>query len=272
MENKLQNYIQKHILRHLTKSLILFFSVTLFTSCFVDDDTNEICTEDCTEFKGQLRTEDGRPIAGADINLEYTSSHIFLSAVRRIATTTTDKNGFYKILAFLRDNEIEKGSNGNLGLYFDVNQISNALPNNYLKPKTTFTSNGRVIDAFKAKVFFHQIYNRDTILENDFIAPMKGKIQIKIDDFTPIVENDYFYATIIYDYSFLNPVWEFRQSRDYNSIRLINKTSNFVFNYETILNGDTRINIQKSKNGITTYSDTIIKLSSPNLTTIELKY
>lgn len=252
--------------------LFIGFTIFCFTSCFVDDDTCEICTEDCTEFRGQLTTEDGNPIAGVDIHLEYVSSHIFLSAVRKIATTTTDKNGFYTILAFLQDNEIEKGNNGEIGIYFNVNQVSDLIPDSYLKPITTFKQNDRVIDAFKSKVFFYQLSKRDTILTNNFIAPKKGRIQIKIDDFTPIKENDYFYVTVDYNYSFFNPQWSFRHNFDLNSIRLNEPTTNFISNFETTLNDKITLRLQKKKDNILTFKDSILTLSSTDLKVISLTY
>ena len=116
------------------KSIICLFSILLLlTSCFVDDDSCEPCLEDCTEFKGQITTADGKGVSGLRMSVKFIETNIFLSAVRIITTTKTDENGYYEMSGYLRDYEVQ--GSYNLELSFEIENANKIISNDFLKPK-----------------------------------------------------------------------------------------------------------------------------------------
>ena len=248
------------------KYTLCLLAIILLTSCFVYDDTCEICTENCTEFKGQIKTVDGQGIEGINLTLEYNASAIFLAAKRIIANTTTDKDGFYSIVAYLEDHEIAEESIGKFEMFFDIHKVNNSISDTYLKPTTIFTNNSR------PTAYYYNIRKRDTIYTNRFIVPKKGKLSIKLKNFSPIIAEDYFTVNVYSSYTFFCKGWT--SYRPYGGVekKAVANQTETILNTETILDGDVTVRITKRKNGVIESTDQIIILNSNTVLNLEFDY
>jgi len=245
------------------KYLILL--TLIFTSCFTtDDDTDLICTENCNTFSGQIITVDNKGISNIKLVLTYKVAAELSGYKRIIGETFTDKNGFYNISVFLEDNELGENSHGVFSLTLDSDKISNSLTDEYLKPNTSLSENT------KPEVIYYSIEERNLRFTNNFIIPKKGNIRIKLNNYTPIIEGDYFKASIKYDYSFLNDNWTTYQP--YDGIYGFAEGNQTIINAETILNGNIRIQITKEKNGMFENTEQEVELNNSNVYELDFEY
>ena len=245
------------------KYLILL--TLIFTSCFTtDDDTDLICTENCNAFSGQIITADNKGISNIKLVLTYKVAAELSGYKRIIGETFTDKNGFYNISVFLEDNELGENSQGVFSLTLDSDKISNSLTDEYLKPNTSLSENTKPI------VIYYSIEERNLRFTNNFIIPKKGNIRIKLNNYTPIIEGDYFKASIKYDYSFLNDNWTTYQP--YDGIYGFAEGNQTIINAETILNGNIRIQITKEKNGMFENTEQEVELNNSNVYELDFEY
>jgi hypothetical protein len=245
------------------KYLILL--TLIFTSCFTtDDDTDLICTENCNAFSGQIITADNKGISNIKLVLTYKVAAELSGYKRIIGENFTDKNGFYNISVFLEDNELGENSQGVFSLTLDSDKISNSLTDEYLKPNTSLSENT------KPEVIYYSIEERNLRFTNNFIIPKKGNIRIKLNNYTPIIEGDYFKASIKYDYSFLNDNWTTYQP--YDGIYGFAEGNQTIINAETILNGNIRIQITKEKNGMFENTEQEVELNNSNVYELNFEY
>ena len=245
------------------KYLILL--TLIFTSCFTtDDDIELICTENCNAFSGQIITADNKGISNIKLVLTYKVAAELSGYKRIIGETFTDKNGFYNISVFLEENELGENSQGVFSLTLDSDKISNSLTDEYLKPNTSLSENT------KPKVIYYSIEERNLRFTNNFIIPKKGNIRIKLNNYTPIIEGDYFKASIKYDYSFLNDNWTTYQP--YDGIYGFAEGNQTIINAETILNGNIRIQITKEKNGMFENTEQEVELNNSNVYELNFEY
>jgi len=245
------------------KYLILL--TLIFASCFTtDDDTDLVCTENCNTFKGKIKTIDNKGIENIKLILTYKVGAELSGYTRIIGEAWTDANGFYEISVFLEENELGENSQGIFSLTLDYDKISNSLTDEYLKPNVSLTENT------KPKVIYYSIAERNLLFTNNFIVPKKGNIKIKLNNYNPIIGEDYFKASIKYDYSFLNDNWTTYQPYD-GIYGLANGTSTII-NAEKILNGNIRIQITKEKNGVFENIEQEVELNNSNVYELEFEY
>tara|TARA_R110001606_G_scaffold55260_1_gene134803 strand:- start:134 stop:931 length:798 start_codon:yes stop_codon:yes gene_type:complete len=248
---------------------LCIISISL-TSCFVQDDSDEICIENCTEFKGQIKTVDNKSVAGLTIFLEFIETNIFLSSVRRIATATTDKNGFYNIAASLKDYEIDNGGIGQLELNFNIADVNNIVSDAYLKPELQTDVGLKYLNQSYVK--FYNLNKRDTILTNNFIVPKKGNLSVKLKNFSPILEDDYFSVNVRYSYSFFSDHWNSYTPSKKGQKMALEGVQETIFNIETILNGNVIVLIIKKKNGIREEIKEVVNLTSTDIYNLKFDY
>jgi hypothetical protein len=243
----------------------LILVTLIFASCFTtDDDTDLTCTEDCNTFKGEIKTVDEKGIANIKLILTYKVGAELSGYKRIIGEAYTDSNGFYEISVFLKENELGENSQGFFSLTLDSDKISNSLTDEYLKPSISLSENT------KPKVIYYSIVERNLLFTNNFIVPKKGNIRIKLNNYSPIIETDYFKASIKYDYSFLNDNWTTYQP--YDGIYVLAEGLSTIINAETILNGNIRIQITKEKNGVFENIKQELELSNSNVYELNFEY
>ena len=237
----------------------------ILTSCFTtDDDTDVICTENCNTFKGQIKTVDHKGIANIKLVLTYNVGAELSGYKRIIGEAYTDINGFYEISVYLKDKELGENSAGYFVLTLDADEISNSLTDEYLKPNTSILKNTN------PEVIYYTITERNLLFTNNFIVPKKGTIKIKLNKYTPIIETDYFKASIKYDYSFLNDNWSTYQP--YDGIYGLAEGISTTINTETILNGPIRIQITKEKNGVFENMEQEVQLTNSDVYELDFDY
>ena len=246
------------------KKYLFLFTLILVACSKTDDDTNLVCTANCNTFSGQIKTVDNVGIPNIKLTLDYYIG-TELSAYRRIiGETMTDQNGFYEMSVFIEDDELGESSQGYFSLTLDSDKISDVLHNEYLKPKVILSENT------KPEVIYYSILERNLTFENDFIIPKKGNVRIKLNNFNPIADGDYFKANVKYSYSFLNDNWTTYQP--WEGIYGFADENPTILNAQTILNGTVRVQITKQKNGIIENSQQEFELDNPNIYELEFEY
>lgn len=245
------------------KFIALFFVCLFLNSCYTtENDSKKNCIENCTTFSGQIKTVDGIGIPKVKLTLDYHIGQELSSYTRIIGKATTDQNGFYEISVFIKDNELGESSPGYFTLALDPEKINNSLPDEYLKPNEPFERDPRII--------YYSIIDRNEILENDFIIPKKGNVKIKLKNFTPIIEGDYFNARVYYNYTFLSGNWSYISP--YYGIYVEAKENPSILDFETVLNDTIKVLVNKKKNGVLENSLQQVILDSPTVYELELEY
>ena len=245
------------------KFLIFILFCVVLVSCYIsDDDTNKNCIENCTIFSGQVKTVDEIGIPNVKLTLDYHIGGELSSYTRIIGKTKTDQNGFYEMSVYIKDKELGETSPGYFTLTLDPEKINSSLPEEYLKPN--------IVSEFKPEVNYYSISERNVTFENNFIIPKKGNISIKLKNFAPIMEGDFFNTGVSYNYSFLSGSWTNYQPFGGFSI---GATANpTVLNCETILNGPIKIRVSKKKNGVFEIIEQEVVLDNPNVYELEFDY
>lgn len=243
---------------------ILFLLTLVLVSCSkTDDDTNLVCSENCNTFSGQIITVDNVGIPNIKLKLDYYIRTELSAYQRIIGETTTDQNGYYEMSVFIEDNELGTSSHGYFRLTLDSDKISNVLTNEYLKPNVIFGNT-------KPEVIYYSILERNITFENDFVIPKKGNVRIKLNNFNPIAEGDYFKVGIEYSYGLLNDNWTaYHPWQGFYGWADENPT---IINAQTILNGIIRVQVTKQKNGIIENSQQEFELDNPSIYELEFDY
>jgi hypothetical protein len=159
------------------KKVILLFMSILFLSCEeIDNDTNIVCTENCTHIEGQILTKDQLPVKNVELIVSFQKSTGTNSIyTRKIAKSKTDVNGHYSMDFYLKDEELGE-SFGSLEIYMKQNTIASK----YFYPNRFNLFEGLNINY------------RNISLTKNIYLPTKKDIKVKLQNFTPIQNGDYF--------------------------------------------------------------------------------
>lgn len=161
-----------HIIK--LRVIVLLICPLLLQSCWAEDDSdlNAHCFSDCTTIEGTFTTEDGT-IGIKNVQLEFSwsaSNPPGLVGVRRkIATSKTDENGYYRISFYADEREL---TSGRYAMEFHLPEDS------YLDPYHNYF-----------KLF--GIDQRDTLVKQNYHIPKKGAtLQVSITNPEAIPEGD----------------------------------------------------------------------------------
>jgi hypothetical protein len=159
------------------KKVILLFMSILFFSCEeINDDTNIVCTENCTHIEGQILTKDQLPVKNVELIVSFQkSTGTYSNYIRKIAKAKTDVNGYYNMDFYLKDEELGE-SFGGLEIYMKQNTIASK----YFYPNRFNLFEGLNIN------------DRNISLTKNIYLPTKKDIKVKLQNFTPIQNGDYF--------------------------------------------------------------------------------
>lgn len=159
------------------KKVILLFMSILFLSCEeIDNDTNIVCTENCTHIEGQILTKDQLPVKNVELIFCFQkSTGTYSIYTRKIAKAKTDVNGHYSMDFYLKDEELGE-SFGGLEIYMKQNTIASK----YFYPNRFNLFEGLNIN------------DRNISLTKNIYLPTKKDIKVKLQNFTPIQNGDYF--------------------------------------------------------------------------------
>jgi len=231
-----------------------FLIVFIIYSCSEQEEINTNCISDCTTFKGRIETVDHVGIPNVRVNLEHYSDNGVWVSIVDLGATFTDSEGYYNIDTFIEDKYLGYHYKQSFDLIINKSDIDDKISIKYLKPDEMLYRN--------PELTVYDIYKRDTIFTNDFIIPKKANLYIKLHNYEPITENDYFRAIVSFEYDYLCQDWNYEPIvYDTNAKDDLNPTT---FNFRTVLNDSTRVHIVKRKNGaIEVVKDTTIILTNP---------
>jgi len=250
----------------------LFFLFILFTivGCEKeDDDTNIVCTSDCTTISGHILTSGDLPLDGIKIQLKYIERGFLYYHSWLKRETTTDANGFYSISFNIKDNEIESFE-GAVSSYFELQiNLNNLDPDKYFllehisETDTSYYWNP-IISLKQNSEYYESLY-----------IPTKNYITVTLKNFRPTQENDHFEVQTFFPWGsesnesqMLNTKYGIISSGYDNFVA---RNENQTFRNIPVAKNDTNIvRIIKMKNGIASPEDH--KIFIPENNKIELTY
>ena len=247
------------------KKLIFLFCISLvLISCEKnDDDTKDICTNNCTTIQGKFVTANNVPLANIIVSFNYRISGGELGGgyTRRIVSTKSNQNGEYFKDFYLKDDELGRLSRGYFTINIDDSKLSS---NNYIKLGNN-QSLGYAI---------YRIGRRDTIIDESFYIPKKAYIKVNLNNYIPQKEGDRFEVQTLFPCgpkvghnTFLNSEYAtgFSGYDNFKAINLNNKFNVLVAESEKNI-----VRVINVKNGIATNVD--YEINVPPNNTIELTY
>lgn len=242
---------------------VLCISFILISCEKNEDDTKDICTNNCTTIQGKFVTANNVPLANIAVTFNYRISGGELGGgySRRIVSTKSNQKGEYFKDFYLKDDELGGLARG----YFIINIDDSVLSsNNYIKLGNN-QSLGYAI---------YGIGRRDTIIDESFYIPKKAYIKVNLNNFIPQKEGDHFEVRTLFPFgpkvgqnTFLNSEYAtgFSGYDNFDAVNLNNKFNVFVAESEKNI-----IRVISVKNGIASNVD--YEISVPPNNTIELTY
>jgi hypothetical protein len=249
------------------KALLILF--VIFTSCEkVDDDTNDICTSDCTTFRGKFVSLNDEPVPNIKVTLKYRISGGELGggSTRKIVDTRSDQQGIFNKNFFIKDSELGEAPPGYFRGEIDDSKLD---VNKYIR--TDNLIGGNSVDIGFA---IFSILSRDTIIDETYYIPKKAYIKVNLNNFVPVQADDYFEVQTLYPFgrkvgvnTFLDSEYStgFSGYGNWKAQNLNNTLNVFVAEGEKNI-----VRIFRRKNGINTSEDFPIIVPANN--TIELTY
>lgn len=158
--------------------LLMVIAIGLQSCSKTDDDTGNVCTDDCTTITGRFVTEGNTPLKGIEVIFEYKISNTLIGGrTRIIGKTRTNDNGHYKMVFFLENHEI-----GNSHGYFQLLvNASNLNPQRLMRPNDLYSG-----------AIMYSLTTRDTIIDKSFYIPTKEHITVTLTGFSPVNADDFF--------------------------------------------------------------------------------
>ncbi|MDK2773359.1 MAG: hypothetical protein KYX68_14235 [Flavobacterium sp.] len=248
------------------KIFLLFIIVFTLYGCFrEEDDSIDNCSSDCTILQGRVVTTNNQGISGINVTLEFFKGASLSSYTRLISDINSNDSGNFIDEFYLKDEEIDENSYGNLILRIDESGLN--------AREDIITPNSANISLERWFV----INNRDTIIEQNYYFPKKTNVLVNLNNFIPLQENDRFEVRPLFPYGYENP-----EPENYiNILETIYIPTNGPLYEATEINNSLNvilaqnekniIRIYKTKNGVYTYDEIILDVnsSSPNEITIE---
>ena len=249
------------------KKLIPVFILFIFlTSCAkTEDDTNNVCTSNCTTLSGKFITLNNQPVPNIKVSLKYRRSNELASFERKLVDIKSEQNGNFNNDFFIKDNELGI-TDGFFQVEIDDSNIDN---NKYIRTKN-FVGGGWQDIGFA----IYRIFNRDTIIDKTFYIPKKAFIKVNLNNFVIQQPQDRFEVQTLYPFGqkngfdpFLNTEYSTGCSGfdNWKATSINNQLNVFVAEGETNI-----IRITKIKNGIGSSHD--YEINVPPNNTIELTY
>lgn len=252
------------------KKIILLLNVILFfSSCEkVEDDSNEICTGNCTTLSGKVYTQGNTPLKNVAIKFKFQKqdpNNTNNTLTRIISKVRTNNLGEYNMDFYLKDEEL-----GQWAGTFTLNADKNTLPG------TVFYE-----DYFNLYDNLYSILTRDVSIQRNLYIPTLKKIKIKLNGFNGDTQEDYFRVLTEvpcgYDYVSVNP--ETGNNHEYATIGLnkyqldnYNNLTSKIFEVEFALNEMNFIVLGRMKNNTYTEERISINVTSATNQTFEYNY
>lgn len=243
--------------------VILFAILSLFACLHSEEvESDNSCTSNCTTFTGRIETEDHIGVPNVKIKLFHVSDNMVIVSSKELGETTTDNEGNYNLKVFIDDTYLGYIYRSFFKLSINRLSLCSHLSDSYLKLNKNLDRNPYLTIS--------QIDKRDTIYSNDFIVPKKANLRIKLNNFAPVIQGDFFNVQVLYNYSYLSPDWEtYVYDTSFYAGEEVNPS---VFETETLLNSTVGIEMTKRINGVYHSSHSTINISTTDWSIIEFDY
>lgn len=163
------------------KKIILLITIILvFSSCEkIDDDSNLVCTENCTTIFGKVYTQYNTPLKNVAMKFKFQTTdpqNSNLTLTRILSKVRTNNLGEYSMNFYLKDEELGEWV-GSFTLNADKNSV----------PSTVFYD-----DYFNLYDEIYNLLTRDVVLQRDLYIPTLKRVKIKLNGFNGPSTEDYF--------------------------------------------------------------------------------
>jgi hypothetical protein len=158
--------------------------ITFLLMCFLafacsktEDDSNQVCTGDCTRIEGQILTKDNQPVKNAEVIFRHRHHPApNQNEFRIIGRDKTDADGNYSMDVYLLDDELGIGS-GSFELYVKKSSLPSSVFVNY---------------DFNLWYSFMDVTTRDTVMVKNIYLPKPKTVKVNLQNFTPLAPGDKF--------------------------------------------------------------------------------
>ena len=235
------------------KILSLLSISTLLWSCTKTDKRmfNTPCTDSCTIVQGRFITGNNVGIASVPIEIKSEirpTLGLGQTTIRRIASGTTDNNGFYSLKFGLEKREYGQMADAYVSIYFNYDKSR-------FVPVTWY-------ESFGAVELLGPFIRKDTTITANIFLATRSKLKVRLENFVPIQAGDNFSVITSCGVGL---------DRHYSSGGYIEATQAVTENeIDACGNEQTTVIIRKRKNGVS--SSTSNTISTPTGQTIAVTY
>jgi len=252
------------------KTLSVLLIMFALTSCEKEeDDTDIVCTSDCTTISGRVVTSGNLPLKGVKLQLKYIEQRMFYyhSWLKREATT--DANGLYRMSFNIKNSEVGT-SDGQTYSYFELRaDLNNLDPEKYFLPE--HISETDISYFWSSNISLKQ----NSEYTESLYIPAKDYITVTLKNYHPTQAADHFEVKTFFPWGtksdekkMLNTEYGISSS-GYD--HFVAKNENQTFRNIPVARNDTNIvRIVKVKNGVAFSEDH--KIFVPENNSIELTY
>ena len=151
----------------------------LFSCEKVEDDSNEVCSEDCTSLTGKVYTHSNTPLKNVAMKFKFQtvdSINNNIRLTRILSKVRTNNLGEYSMNFYLKDEELGEWV-GRFTLNADKNTVSSSV---------FYEDNFNLYDNI------YNILTRDVTIQRNLYIPTLKKVKIKLNGFNGPAIEDYF--------------------------------------------------------------------------------
>lgn len=171
--------------------ILLSFCLICFASCTKDEDeTGDTCKADCTVITGKVVTTNNQPLQGMGFEVIYSRTGFLYSHTIKKSKATSDRNGYYDMSFYLKDDELDKPDG-----YFTFLDIK--VNTEKLDAKKYIVTQD-MAGGFSGKLDL----KRDVVYDVNFYVPQKRYIPVTLKGFKPIQESDRFEIQVMFPWGY----------------------------------------------------------------------
>lgn len=212
---------------------------------------NNPCTDSCTIIQGRFITGNNEGVANLPIEIKSETRPTLglgLTTIRRIASGTTDNNGFFSLKFGLNKREYGQMADAYVAIYFNYDKSR-------FVPITWY-------ESFGTDELLGPFARKDTTINANIYLTSRSKLKVRLENFVPIQTGDNFSVITSCGAGL---------ERHYSSGGLIEANQPVTENeIDACGNEQTTLYIRKRKNGVTSSTSTTI--STPTGQTIAITF
>jgi hypothetical protein len=235
--------------------LLLLIVAILLNSCTKTDKSmlNSPCTDSCTVVQGRFITGNNEGVANIPIEIKSEirpTLGLGQTTIRRIASGTTDNNGFYFLKFGLNEREYGQMADAYISMYFNYDKSR-------FVPVTGY-------ENFGTSESLGPFARKDTQINANIYLTSRSKLKVRLENFVPIQTGD--------NFSVLTSCGEGLE-RHYSDGGLIEANQQITEKeIEACGNEQTVLYIRKRKNGVTSSASTTVLTPTGRTAAITFTY